>query len=28
MKLGELYNKSKSKPVDDITNKLKGELRM
>ncbi|KYN16182.1 PREDICTED: protein MLP1-like [Trachymyrmex cornetzi] len=27
MKLGELYNKSKSKPVDDITNKLKGELR-
>ncbi|KAG5316390.1 CE152 protein, partial [Acromyrmex insinuator] len=28
MKLGELYNKSKSKPVDDITNKLKGELRI
>ncbi|XP_025987433.2 uncharacterized protein PFB0145c isoform X1 [Solenopsis invicta] len=26
MKLGELYNKSKSKPVDDITNKLRGEL--
>ncbi|XP_011637731.1 centrosomal protein of 152 kDa-like isoform X1 [Pogonomyrmex barbatus] len=27
MKLGELYNKSKSKPVDDITNKLRGELQ-
>ncbi|XP_012527288.1 centrosomal protein of 152 kDa isoform X2 [Monomorium pharaonis] len=26
MKLGELYNKSKSKPVDDVTNKLRGEL--
>ncbi|XP_072750863.1 uncharacterized protein [Anoplolepis gracilipes] len=27
MKLGELHNKSKSKPVDDITNKLRGELQ-
>lgn len=27
MKLGEFYNKSKSKPVDDITNKLRGELQ-
>lgn len=26
MKLGELHNKSKSK-VDDITNKLRGELQ-
>ncbi|KAL0102797.1 hypothetical protein PUN28_018232 [Cardiocondyla obscurior] len=26
MKLGELYNKSKLKPVDDITNKLRDEL--
>ncbi|XP_077261006.1 uncharacterized protein LOC143896817 isoform X1 [Temnothorax americanus] len=26
MKLGELYNKSKTKPVDDITNKLRNEL--
>jgi hypothetical protein len=27
MKLGELHNKSKSKPIDDITNKLRGELQ-
>ncbi|KOC67365.1 Centrosomal protein of 152 kDa [Habropoda laboriosa] len=27
MKLGELHNKSKSKPCDDITNKLRGELQ-
>jgi len=26
MKLGELYNRSKSKPVDDTSNKLRGEL--
>ena len=27
MKLGDFHNKSKSKPYDDITNKLKGELQ-
>ncbi|CAK9826361.1 Centrosomal protein of 152 kDa [Anthophora retusa] len=27
MKLGELHNKSKSRPCDDITNKLRGELQ-
>ncbi|XP_076176249.1 uncharacterized protein LOC143151220 isoform X2 [Ptiloglossa arizonensis] len=27
MKLGELHNRSKSKPYDDITNKLRGELQ-
>ncbi|XP_076676804.1 uncharacterized protein LOC143373430 isoform X3 [Andrena cerasifolii] len=27
MKLGEFHNKSKSKPYDDITNKLRGELQ-
>ncbi|XP_076749974.1 uncharacterized protein LOC143422886 isoform X2 [Xylocopa sonorina] len=27
MKLGDLHNKSKSKPYDDITNKLRGELQ-
>ncbi|XP_029176103.1 centrosomal protein of 152 kDa-like [Nylanderia fulva] len=27
MKLGELHNKAKLKPVDDITNKLRGELQ-
>ncbi|XP_015610581.1 centrosomal protein of 152 kDa [Cephus cinctus] len=27
MKLGELHNKSKCKPNDDITNKLRGELQ-
>lgn len=27
MKLGELHNKSKSKSIDDITNKLRGELQ-
>lgn len=26
MKLGKLYNKSKSKPIDDVSNKLRGEL--
>ncbi|XP_076387161.1 uncharacterized protein LOC100883073 isoform X1 [Megachile rotundata] len=27
LKLGDLHNKSKSKPCDDITNKLRGELQ-
>ncbi|XP_046601871.1 centrosomal protein of 152 kDa-like isoform X2 [Neodiprion lecontei] len=27
LKLGELHNRSKSKPADDITNKLRGELQ-
>ncbi|EZA57904.1 COP1-interactive protein 1 isoform X2 [Ooceraea biroi] len=27
MKLGELHNKSRSRPIDDITNKLRGELQ-
>ncbi|XP_071862935.1 uncharacterized protein isoform X1 [Bombus fervidus] len=27
MKLGDFHNKSKSKPYDDITNKLRGELQ-
>lgn len=27
MKLGEFHNKSKSKPYDDIANKLRGELQ-
>lgn len=27
MKLGDFHNKSKSKPYDDITSKLRGELQ-
>lgn len=27
MKLGEPHNKSKSKPCDDVTNKLRSELQ-
>lgn len=27
MKLGDFHNKTKSKPYDDITNKLRGELQ-
>lgn len=27
MKLSELHNKSRLKPIDDVTNKLRGELQ-